>query len=75
MSTFVLRRFVGFTPYNAVDRISDRKEAKRPVPLRPCARWFYYGALTWRDLFLATSVFRGRAYRAGDATRRQRRAW
>lgn len=71
--TLSLRRFAGLTPYNAVDRIKDRKDAARPMPLRPCARWFHYGALTWPELFQAASVFRGRAYRAGDAARRGRR--
>ena len=64
---FLLRRFAGFTPWNAADRVREVREAAEPLRLRPCARWFHYGAITWVDMFLATR--RGIAYRAGDAGR------
>jgi len=71
MSTYRLRRFAGFTPHNAVDRIRDARDAARRVMPAP-PRW-HYGMQTWDNLFRAFSTFRGVAYRAGDATRRQRR--
>lgn len=67
----VLRRFAGFTPYNAIDRIADRHNAKSTFHGYPRFCW-YYGPMTWEILFRAMSGRRGRPYRAGDAGRRRR---
>jgi hypothetical protein len=70
MTALTLRRFAGFTPYNAADRIRDRRERGKPSKCPPWMGWLHYGPITGRDLFLATSHIRcGYPYRAGDAGR------
>ena len=60
------RKFAGCTPYNALDRIADRKPdwPRLPGYARFCS---YAGPITWDTLFLALRD--GKPYRAGDAGR------
>lgn len=53
-----------------VDRLHDWRQSATCKRHPGVPRFLHYGPITGLDLFVACAVFRGSAYRAGDATRR-----